>query len=90
MSNNTNTNQKWNYQSSYGSTFLSNITKNDFIKGLNTPEHSGRSQSYNTYPEILGLLTQKLIQYNNHKFFLLNLNSKTSVGKELKLEGAKS
>jgi hypothetical protein len=44
----------------YGVKLLENIAKNISIKGLTAPELSRCRQFYNTYPQILGLITQEL------------------------------
>ena len=43
----------------YGAKLLENIAKNISIKGLTAPELSRCRQFYNTYPQILGLITQE-------------------------------
>lgn len=44
----------------YGTKLLENLSKNINIKGLSAPELSRCRQFYNTYPQIFGLITQKL------------------------------
>jgi len=43
----------------YGTKLLENIAENIKIKGLTAPELSRCRQFYNTYPQILGLITQE-------------------------------
>jgi len=43
----------------YGTKLLENIAENINIKGLTAPELSRCRQFYNTYPQILGLITQE-------------------------------
>lgn len=44
----------------YGTALVANIAKNIQIKGLSAPELSRCRQFYKVYPEMFGLLTQKL------------------------------
>lgn len=56
----------------YGAKLLENISKNINIKGLTSPELSRCRQFYNTYPQILGLLTQEFKNVLPDNFLLDN------------------
>lgn len=49
----------------YGTKLLSTIASNLSLKGLTAPELSRCRQLYNTYPQILGTLSQELIESNS-------------------------
>lgn len=51
--------QKGSDRAKYGVKLLENIAKSIKIKGLTAPELSRCRQFYNTYPQILGLITQE-------------------------------
>lgn len=54
--------QNGEYRASYGKNLLSNLAESISIRGLTAPELSRCRQFYNTYPQILGTLTQ---EFNN-------------------------
>lgn len=63
----------------YGVKLLENIAKNISIKGLTAPELSRCRQFYNTYPQILWLITQ---EFNNilPTDFLPNITDESILG----------